>query len=712
MKNISPEEIRYNSIVNMKSAYNMFEKIFRNKKKALLFILMQCIATLTFAQKQGLMQISPEYLSGYVKAENASISIMHDDALLVKMEAEPVIELYAPDGEWDLRNNTAIAFEVSNLGSNTIMMNCHIGDYQWNEGVLILDPGESGVMRVLIKGYRLPESHPLARSYVGMNGYPQGYIWHWVPMDAGHVNKIKLSLVEPDKTAIISVRNFVAEGNLSAMSYEELQEHAFPFVDKYGQYIHKDWKGKTHSDAELKATGKKENENLQMLPSPQDRNKYGGWTKGSKFEATGHFRVEKVDGKWWFIDPEGCMFWSHGITGVARPAATTQVAGREHYFAELPDEHSPLYQFATTQQGRIVSYNYTGANLYRKYGEDWSDIKSNMAHKRLRSWGMNTFGNWSDTETYLQRKTPYTVSVSFPWKRVGDILKFPNVFDPDYKTNLEKAFESHSMTWDDDYCIGYFVDNELHGWGAIGRHVLTSPASDNAKVELVKYLRDKYQTIEMLNTAWSSNYQSWESLLNAAEKAEGNAASADLLDFEKIMVDLYYKTCRDVIKAKAPDKLYLGSRLHNHYYPEDLGHQRWIVPIAAKYCDVISFNRYRFRPNDLILHDNTIDKPIIIGEFHFGALDRGMLHTGLRSVQNQEQRGRAYYEYIRAALENPYLIGAHWFQYGEQAVTGRGDGENYQIGFLDVCDTPYEETINACRHIGYQMYDVRFNHKF
>ena len=129
--------------------------------------------------------------------------------------------------------------------------------------------------------------------------------------------------------------------------------------------------------------------------------------------------------------------------------------------------------------------------------------------------------------------------------------------------------------------------------------------------------------------------------------------------------------------------------------------------IAAKYCDVISFNRYRFAPNDLQPHDKNIDKPIIIGEFHFGALDRGMLHTGLRSVQNQEQRGKAYYAYIKAALENPYLVGAHWFQYGEQAVTGRGDGENYQIGFLDVCDTPYRETIDACRKIGYKMYEIR-----
>jgi hypothetical protein len=530
-------------------------------------------------------------------------------------------------------------------------------------------------------------------------------------MDAKHVKKLKLSLINPKTGATFILRNVIAEGNLMAKSYENLQEEAFPFVDKYGQYMDRDWKGKIHSNDDLKAAYEKEKADLSMLPSPADRNKYGGWTKGKKFKATGHFRVEKVDGKWWFIDPEGCLFWSHGITGVATAAATTSVVGREKYFAELPNENSALYQFAKTSQGKIMDFNFTGANLYRKYGDDWNKVKSEMAHKRLHSWGMNTFGNWSDAETYIQRKTPYTVSVSFPWKKVGGELKFPNVYDPEYKSNLEKALERHSMTWNDDYCIGYFVDNELHGWGSIGRNVLTSPGKDNAKVELVKFLTNKYQKIDKLNSSWLSNYSSWDALLKSTEAANGEVAIADLLEFEKSMVDLYYKTCRDVIKAKAPNKLYMGSRLHNHYYPEDLSHQEWIVPIAAKYCDVLSFNRYRFEPNDLMPHDPGIDKPIIIGEFHFGALDRGMLHTGLRSVQNQEQRGRVYFEYIKAALENPYLVGTHWFQYGEQAVTGRGDGENYQIGFLDVCDTPYQETIDACREIGYQMYKIRFNNK-
>lgn len=99
--------------------------------------------------------------------------------------------------------------------------------------------------------------------------------------------------------------------------------------------------------------------------------------------------------------------------------------------------------------------------------------------------------------------------------------------------------------------------------------------------------------------------------------------------------------------------------------------------------------------------------PAIIGEFHFGALDRGLFHTGLKPTKDQQARANAYRDYVTGALKNPIWVGANWFQYGDQAATGRGDGENYQIGFVDVCDTPYVETIEAAREIGRTMYALR-----
>src|SRR5690606_20027200 len=82
-------------------------------------------------------------------------------------------------------------------------------------------------------------------------------------------------------------------------------------------------------------------------------------------------------------------------------------------------------------------------------------------------------------------------------------------------------------------------------------------------------------------------------------------------------------------------------------------------------------------------------------------------HTGLKGAVDQAHRAEAYKEYVRSSLANPHLIGTHWFQYMDQMYTGRFDGENYQIGFVDICDQPYSELVEACRSVGYGMYAYR-----
>jgi hypothetical protein len=131
-----------------------------------------------------------------------------------------------------------------------------------------------------------------------------------------------------------------------------------------------------------------------------------------------------------------------------------------------------------------------------------------------------------------------------------------------------------------------------------------------------------------------------------------------------------------------------------------------MLKIAGDYCDLISFNRYRYSCIELAPPED-VDLPILISEWHIGTLDRGMLHTGLRGAVSLEHQQKMYKYYVNQALENPYIVGTHWFQYGEQAITGRGDGENYRIGLVDALDQPYYTFIKAIREIGYNIYKIR-----
>jgi hypothetical protein len=72
------------------------------------------------------------------------------------------------------------------------------------------------------------------------------------------------------------------------------------------------------------------------------------------------------------------------------------------------------------------------------------------------------------------------------------------------------------------------------------------------------------------------------------------------------------------------------------------------------------------------------------------------------------ERAATYRTYVEGALRHPQFVGCHWFQYMDEPVTGRVyDEENYQIGFVDIADTPYAETIAASRAMGRNLYSCR-----
>ncbi|MBM4090167.1 MAG: beta-agarase [Planctomycetes bacterium] len=548
-----------------------------------------------------------------------------------------------------------------------------------------------------------------------MRGYPGGM--DEKGLDPATITQILVFVHEPKQDHVFQVTGILATGSYEWGDWSALApDKFFPMIDEYGQFVHKQWPGKTHNDGELAAAAETEAVDLAAFPGPEDWNQYGGWTPGPQLKATGYFYPEKHAGKWWLVDPEGRLFWSHGVDCVGYGGGYTPITDREFYFANLPAEDSPLAVFYGTAswaphgyyEGKrsYRTFNFAGANLSRKYGENWREEEARMSHSRLRSWSMNTIANWSDSRIYLQRKTPYVVSI-----HVGNVPriegssgywgKFPDPFDPLFREGLERRMSGErDQTAGDKWCIGYFVDNEL-AWGddlSLAKAALASPARQPAKQALLGDLKQKYVEVQRLNAAWGTAYESWNAM-EQSQTVPGDAkANADLGAFTTRIAEEYFRICRDVVKHVAPRNLYLGCRF------------AWVSDRAAKaaaeYCDVIGYNLYRDSVADFQLPAG-IDKPVIIGEFHFGALDRGMFHTGLRPTASQEARAKAYRDYVTGALKHPHFVGTHWFQYRDQTTTGRGDGENYQIGLVDICDRPYPETIRAVREVGASLYRTR-----
>ena len=192
----------------------------------------------------------------------------------------------------------------------------------------------------------------------------------------------------------------------------------FPFIDTFGQYKHKAWPGKTKSLDDLAAKRAQEAKDLAAQPGPEGWDKYGGWAAGPQLKATGFFRTEKIEGKWWLVDPDGRLFFSQGIDCV-RMLDNTPIEERASWFEDFPGTRPEFQEFLGSgyalhgyYAGRTPKcFSFTGANLVRKYGPDWRKVYPEVIHQRLRSWGLNTIANWSDEGTRLLRRTPYTDAV-------------------------------------------------------------------------------------------------------------------------------------------------------------------------------------------------------------------------------------------------------------------------------------------------------------
>lgn len=649
----------------------------------------------------------------------ASAVVVEGDRWLVMetghAEDWPGIVLPAPEGAWDLSEYAQVELDVVNLGDNRVNPMIRVdnpgadGNRHCVQVGIELGPGESGTIVAPLPSLpRDREGNPLP--LFGMRGYP-GAPKGLSDFDPTKVTQVLVFVPRPSEGHRFRVNDLRATGQAGALTMDP--EEFFPLIDEFGQYRHREWPGKTHSEAELQAARERETAELAANPRPASWDEWGGWAEGPQLEATGFFRVEKVDGKWWLVDPSGRLFISHGVDCVGGWGDSTPLDDREHWFAGLPEEGDPLARYygeATALHGyyagrTVRTFDFGAANLHRKYGAEWEGPFADRTHERLASWGINTIGNWSELEIGRMGRTPYVATVHFGGKVLegseGYWGQFRDVFDPSFDEALEGSVRwTGEQTAGDPWCLGYFVDNEL-SWGGetdLAVATLRSPASQVAKTVFVDDLRAKYGDIEALNAAWGTEHASWEAVLESTTPPSGEGARDDLLAFNRKTAETYFRKVRDAVKSVAPNQLYLGCRF------------AWVndqvAQVAAEYCDVVSYNLYRESVADFQFPGP--DAPLIIGEFHFGALDRGLFHTGLVSVESQEARADLYREYVRGMLRHPQFVGCHWFKYRDEATTGRPlDEENYQIGFIDICDTPYPETIAALRDVSRTMYEYR-----
>lgn len=475
-----------------------------------------------------------------------------------------------------------------------------------------------------------------------------------------------------------------------AIPYDALRR---PFVDRFGQFAHADWPEKVHDEREFAQD--LERERAALRPAPSSWDEYGGWRDGPVREATGAFRVEKVDGRWWFVDPAGRLFFSHGLDTL-----------RHYTDAANGLRHPDWYETPPPKNGRMA---FTHWNLQRKFGKiDYLADYYRHIHARLADWGMNTVGRWGAWHLPAAGHTPYLLLLAEPAKapRLPG-TRIYDVFHPEFEARFRAGVLDQARTEaavaaavDDPLCLGLSVDNELPFEVMIPVMMAQDFRSSPAKNAFFERVRAKYGTLEAINAAWGTHLVTWPSLAALPAPLPGAGFAADAEEFRLEWLRRYFRAARAAIKALAPKRLYIAAAFAGMEQPAST----WDA--AAESADVLMADVHERDASSLRPLGTAAapDRPLLLGAFTFGCRDRGMFAAGPCPAPDQTARAEAYARFVRGALGNPCVVGCHYFQYRDQPLIGRDDGEAFQIGFVDVCDRPYPAMAAAARAFGESLY--------
>jgi len=551
---------------------------------------------------------------------------------------------------------------------------------------------------------------------------------HGLRTDIADVDIVELGVEETFHDVRVRFEGFY----LTDTKPEEFPLPDLKLVDEFGQWKTKEWPGKIQNMDELKAA-MKSNEGPGEYPFPQ-WNKWGGDSTRKLKEGTGFFSTHKTeDGRWHLVDPDGYDYFSLGPCGT-RPGDMCRIDNFEKLCDWLPDPEDPDYkEFYDIGVRRRTAYmepdsykffNFVRSNLFKVYGADWYVKWEEISYNILMKNGINSQGNFpmlgiSDQRSPHSRinipegvipkkKLPYVREITgFPATDTLIFRDFPDVLSPEYKEKCE-AYAKTLEDWKDDpWLIGYFLRNEpeynfVPGL-AIANEVLHNPASTYCRVGLINFLLGRYGDISKLNAAWKSNFESFYDFEKPIDDCitEYPDSEKDLREYSVFLIREYIRIPSVACRAIAPNHLNLGLRWSQ---ADNLD-----MMAGWEYFDVFSVNCYYFDPTEMMdfIKDAGVDLPIMIGEYHCGALDMGLPATGLKGVENQEERGVMWRLFVEKCAAHPYGVGAHWFQYNDQFCLGRFDGENYQIGMVDMCMQPHVELVKAAKETSAILYDVK-----
>ena len=378
---------------------------------------------------------------------------------------------------------------------------------------------------------------------------------------------------------------------------------------------------------------------------PVRLSQYGGWAE-RKVRPTGFFHARKIGGRWWLIDPEGCLFLSVGLCSV-NTGTLDQTAWKQRYGSpgKWGEDAAAMLKF----------YGFNSLGCW----SDWQVIRPTK-HK------MPYFPRWNFMSTYKNRRDPKYGPRGYPKQCMP-------VFDPDWPTFCDEHAKQLAATKDDPWLVGHFSDNELPFRPDLLEYYLKLPETDPG---------------HRVARAW------WDARRGRSKR---RMTARDKAAFLELVVGRYYTTVARAIRKYDPNHLYVGSRVHGRTICEP-------VFRGAKAVDVVSVNYYHRWSAEIGRVRNWAKwstRPVLVSEWYAQSVASARTKASGAGFRVKTDRGRGlfYQNMALGLLESGVCVGWHWFKYG-------GDGDGYHKGVVSRTCQPHTELLDRMGELNRRVYPL------
>jgi hypothetical protein len=393
-------------------------------------------------------------------------------------------------------------------------------------------------------------------------------------------------------------------------------------------------------------------------------NHYGSRTD-RKLKATGFFRVEKIDNRWWIIDPKGNCYYNKAVVSVTIGKSKTSINKAKDIFGD-------------------------------ELG--WANSASAM----LKEYGFNGSGAWTEENIMYKAepRLPYSIVWNFMsgyGKERGGTFQQPGhlgypedcifVFDPGFEKFCDQHARKLADTKDDPFLLGHFSDNEM-------------PFPEDALDNYLKLDTNEY------------GYKAAHSWIKEKRGEGFDISSINNVDrelFLELVAERYFRIISTAIKKYDPNHMFLGARFHGKTMD-----RKPVMTAAGRYVDILSINYYNAWTPDKERMSKWTEwsgRPFIITEWYVKGADSGLPNVSGAGwiVPTQSDRGLFYQNFTLNLLPFKSCVGWQWFKYidNDPKATGVDPSNNdSNKGIVTINFEKYDPLLDKMKELNSRVYSL------